>query len=191
MNPVKCKLNGRETMVLLDTGSSDSYIDTQLVKQLKIKLMCHSKVKIADSSVNVDIKGYTYFSVSLLGQEYTQVKLLVLNSLCAPVLLCHDFLGQHSSLQVVLGGSRPPLRISSVTPALVNPPKLFKHLTADCHPIPVKSRCFSEEDRSFIREEVNKLLGHKIIEPSEPPWRTQVLVTKDERHKRRMVVDYF
>lgn len=116
-------------MVLLDTGSSDSYIDTQLVKQLKIKL-CHSKVKIADSSVNIDIKGYTYFSVSLLGQEYTQVKLLVLNSLCAPVLLCHDFLGQHSSLQVVFGGSRPPLRISSVTPTLVNPPKLFKQLIA-------------------------------------------------------------
>lgn len=178
-------------MVLLDTGSSDSYIDTQLVKQLKIKLMCHSKVKIADSFVNVDIKGYTYFSVRLLGQEYTQVKLLVLNSLCAPVLLCHDFLGQHSSLQVVFGGSRPPLRISSVTPTLVNPPKLFKHLTADCHPIAVKSRCFSEKDRSFIREEVNKLLEHKIIEPSEPPWQTQVLVTKDERHKRRMVVDYF
>jgi len=38
--------------------------------------------------------------------------------------------------------------------------------------------------------EVSKLLNDGIIEPSYSPWRAQVLVTKDERHKRRMVVDY-
>ena len=33
-------------------------------------------------------------------------------------------------------------------------------------------------------------LKEGIIEPSLSPWRAQVLVTKGERHKRRMVVDY-
>ena len=45
-------------------------------------------------------------------------------------------------------------------------------------------------DMQFIREEVEKLLAQGIIEPSWSPWRAQVLVTKDERHKRRMVIDY-
>ena len=34
------------------------------------------------------------------------------------------------------------------------------------------------------------MLAEGIIEPSYSPWRAQVLVTKDEQHKRRMVVDY-
>jgi len=42
----------------------------------------------------------------------------------------------------------------------------------------------------FIRKEVEKLLDQGVIEPSRSPWRAQVLVTKDERHKRRMVIDY-
>ena len=42
----------------------------------------------------------------------------------------------------------------------------------------------------FIRKEVEKLLAQGVIEPSRSPWRAQVLVTKDERHKRRMVIDY-
>ena len=43
----------------------------------------------------------------------------------------------------------------------------------------------------FVRKEVEKLLlAQGVIEPSRIPWRAQVLVTKDERHKRRMVIDY-
>jgi len=45
------------------------------------------------------------------------------------------------------------------------------------------------EDAQFIKDEVTKLLSEGIIEPPESPWRPQVLVTKGERHKRRMV-DY-
>lgn len=189
---VKCNINGtHDTIALLDTGSSDSYIDALLAKQLDIRVIpCASKVKMADSSLNVDIKGYSYVTVRMLEQEYKHVKFLVLESLCAPVLFGHDFLGLHSGLEVAFGGSRPPLRLSSVTPASVDRPLLFKYLTTDCHPIAVKSRRFSQEDCTFIRDEVNKLLEHNIIEPSGSPWRAQVLVTKDERHKKRMVVDY-
>ena len=35
-----------------------------------------------------------------------------------------------------------------------------------------------------------RLLNEDIIEPSNSPWRSQVLVTLGERHKRRMVIDY-
>ena len=42
----------------------------------------------------------------------------------------------------------------------------------------------------FIETETKKLLADGIIEPSISPWRAQVLVTTDECHKKRMVIDY-
>ena len=38
--------------------------------------------------------------------------------------------------------------------------------------------------------EVKSFLKENIIEPSKSPWRAQVLITTNENHKRRMVVDY-
>ena len=57
-------------------------------------------------------------------------------------------------------------------------------------PVATKSRRFSEEDRAFIQAETQKLLAEGIIEPSTSPWRAQVVVTVNDRHKKRMVIDY-
>ena len=38
--------------------------------------------------------------------------------------------------------------------------------------------------------EVKRLLKENIIEPSKSPWRAQVLITTNENHKKRNVVDY-
>ena len=53
-----------------------------------------------------------------------------------------------------------------------------------------KSRRYSASDKKFIEEEVAKLLEDGVIEPSQSSWRAQVLITKDERHKKRKVIDY-
>ena len=68
--------------------------------------------------------------------------------------------------------------------------RLFLDLEPGSKPIASKSRRYNESDKLFIRNEVRKLLNEGIIEPSFLPWRAQVLVTKDERHKKRMVIDY-
>jgi len=60
----------------------------------------------------------------------------------------------------------------------------------DRKPVATKSCHYSKEDERFIKEEVEKLLKEGVIEQSRSSWRAQVLVTKDERHKRRMLVDY-
>ena len=70
----------------------------------------------------------------------------------------------------------------------IEPPELFAHLTPDCHPIATKSRKYSQSDRNFIRDEVQRLSELKIIEPSNSPWRAQVLVVN--KMKRRIVVNY-
>ena len=46
------------------------------------------------------------------------------------------------------------------------------------------------EDKEFISTEINKLLEEEIIEPSDSPWRAQVVVTRNENHKKRLGIDY-
>ena len=46
------------------------------------------------------------------------------------------------------------------------------------------------EDKGFIATEINELLEEGIIEPSDSPWRAQLVVTRSERHRKRLVIDY-
>ena len=70
-------------------------------------------------------------------------------------------------------------------------PKLFSHLSKDCRPIADKPRKFSKNDAEFIHEETKRLLKEDLIEPSNSPWRAQVVVVKNEQSgKRQMVIDY-
>ena len=72
----------------------------------------------------------------------------------------------------------------------IDPPEPFANLTADCHPIVSKSWRYSQEDSVFIDQEVKRLLKEGIIELSLSPWRAQVVVTKDENHKKRLAIDF-
>ena len=53
-----------------------------------------------------------------------------------------------------------------------------------------KSCRYSRDDLKFIDGEVEGLFKEGIIEPSNSPWRAQVVVTKDESHKKRLAIDY-
>ena len=74
--------------------------------------------------------------------------------------------------------------------ALDVPPSLFENLNDDCHPIATKSRKYGYPDQQFIHNEVQRMLKEGIIEPSNSPWRAQVVVTKEANHKKHLVVDY-
>ena len=54
----------------------------------------------------------------------------------------------------------------------------------------MKSRKFSKPEQDFIAIQIHNLLKEDKIEESFSPWRAQVIVTSEGRHKRRMVVDY-
>ena len=55
--------------------------------------------------------------------------------------------------------------------------------------VATKSRRYSKEDKDFIAE-VQQLLEKGIIEPSDSPWRAQVVVTRNETHSKRLVIYY-
>ena len=106
------------------------------------------------------------------------------------MILGFDFQGMHKSVIFEFGGDKPPLTVNSLSTLNVDPPSPFENLTADCHPIITKSRQYCREDTDFIDKEVKRLLADGIIEQSQSPWRAQVVVTKDENHKKRLVMDY-
>ena len=90
-----------------------------------------------------------------------------------------------------LQGSKPKLTVCGVATMSVEPPYLFPSLTADFKPVFTPTRRYCKSDDAFIRDEVKTLLSAGIIEKSQFSWRAQVLVTKDERYKRCMMVDFF
>jgi len=61
---------------------------------------------------------------------------------------------------------------------------------SDCHPIATPARRHNAEDTKFIEKEVQELLKAGVIEEASTPWRAQVLVARDVRHKARIAIDY-
>ncbi|GFS56547.1 retrovirus-related Pol polyprotein from transposon opus [Trichonephila clavipes] len=114
----------------------------------------------------------------------------VMKDLCSDVLIGHDILNRHSSVEIGFDGNRPPLTICSLAVAQVPPISLFSNLNPDCRPLVTKSRRQTVEDNIFMALEVQKLLQEGVIEPSNSPWRAQAFVIRGENHKPRMVVDY-
>ena len=121
--------------------------------------------------------------------KYDRVQLNVLSDLCSPIILGHDFLDQHSSVTFKFNGPMAELTVALLAPMLIDPPRIFTNMRDDVKPVATKQRNFSHTDTIFIRDEVNRLLSEGIIEPSNSPWRAQVLVAKNH-DKQRMVIDY-
>ena len=193
-------VNGQPADTLIDSGSYASFINTDFCRKLGVGYESKpSSISMASTAHSAQLHG-TVEAYLVADENYNHFKLGVMNHLCADVILGLDFMKMHKEVQFNLHGPNAPLRIDTrsattseaclVMAAKVKPSRIFRSLAKNCKPIPLKSRRYSKADQPFIREKINKLLEEGIIEPSNSPWRAQVLITKDERHKKRMVVDY-
>lgn len=188
---IRIKVNETDLEALIDTGSSDSYISNKVAYQENIEIFPSKlNVTMASSALSSPVVGFCIITLKILNHTYNKIKLYVLEELCADVIIGHDLLRQHSKVQIDFGGPKSPISICNLALAQVEPYPLFAHLTDNYKPIAVKSRRYSFADLEFIETEIQNLLKENIIEPSNSPWRAQVLVTKNENHKSRMVVDY-
>ncbi|KRX25486.1 Retrovirus-related Pol polyprotein from transposon gypsy [Trichinella nelsoni] len=188
---VKILLCGKEINCMIDSGSSESFIHPEVFKRLGLKTIPSSEpISMASSALPIKALGCITVDLKVQDRLYKSFLLRVLPHLCADVILGQDFHRMHESVTLNYGGNLPPLIICGIATLRVDPPKLFAHLTPDCRPIATTSRKFSAEDTNFIRNEVRALLEDGIIEPSISPWRAQVVVLKDERRKKCLVVDY-
>ena len=157
---------------------------------------CHSilpsreTVSMASFSLFAKMEGYCYATIVLHDQTYEDVKLCVLPNLCAGVILGQNWQSNHESVTIKYGGQRHPLKICYLAKLNVSPPPLFENLDPNCKPFITKPRRYSDKDRKFIAKEVERLLSEGIIEPSNSPWRAQDAATRNERHKKRLVIDF-
>ena len=185
-------IEGLEVKALRDSGSTESFIHPRLVERIALTIHPSSgTVSMATSvSSTVSITGTCAVNLSYQGRKYAGYKLSVLPGLCSDLILGLDFQSQHSSVTFYYGGSEAPLAICGFSKLNIDPPEPFVNLTADCYPIASKSQTYSQNDSAFVDKEVKRLLKEGIIEASLSPWRAQVVVTKDENHKKRLAIYY-
>jgi len=189
----KIKISMRQKILnaLIDSGSDLSFIHPSIVKQCSLSVNPSStNVFMASTACSSSITGSVNVHFKLNSRAYDQ-QLYVLDDLCTDIILGNDFLSQHNSLILEYGGSEPDLRVCGLSSMNLTPPILFPNLTSDCKPVADKSRRYSDNDRKFISNEIQRMLEDDIIERSNSPWRAQIVVTREtESHKKRMCVDY-
>ena len=194
-----CLNNKFNVSCLVDTGSSDSFINNTIVKRygLDVKPSKDKPVTLAAGENEVQIRGVCATSFEISGYQYRNVDLKVLDSLCADMILGIDLMKKHNAVQFHMGGKGDDLIIDGFSPlcglTTVNrePQRLFEYLDEGCKPIRSPSRKYSSDDNRFIANEVQRMLQEGIIVPSSSPWRAQLHIDKDEKTgKKRLCVDY-
>ena len=184
-------VNGKQLTGLIDTGSSESYINTDIPSRQGWKVHpSKALINMASTSLTKETAGHVKVRLKYKKRYYNDFKLSLLPNLCCDIILGHDFIKLHTNLIMNFQSKKETISVCGVAAAKVEAPSLFENLSEDCRPIATKSRRHNPDDSKFIDSEIRKLLEAGIIEPSTSPWRAQVLVTKNERQKKRMVVDY-
>ena len=148
------------------------------------------QVSMVSTSLVSPIKEYVKVDLYVQDNAYKQIKLLVIERLCTDVLIGHDIMKLHTNVTVDFGGPRSSFSVCNVACANVEPPSLFQNMTKDYRPVVTKTRRFFGDDEKFIQSEIQSLLKDGVIEESVSPWRAQMLITKNENHKKRLVIDY-
>ena len=193
---IPCMLRGHPVDSLLDTSASENFISDGIVNTVGlIPNGKSSKVNMASSELSATVLGRVTSDLDVQGRIYKNLSFGIISNLCANVVLGQSFLNKHSEVLLKLEGTQKRLVIDNkpycgVSASNFRGRRLFLNLQPDHKPIATKSRKFNDCNKTFIKNEVSHLLKEGIIEASLSPWRAQILVTKDDRHKRRMVVDY-
>lgn len=183
---------------LLDTGSTLSFVSETFARLNNLSITPYSsRVTLATESNSSTVRGACDVTLGAENMDFGSVRLLVLENLCADLIIGHDLFRQHSHIKINFGGPRSPIETSGnpVSAAIahaarIGPKSLFAHLTPDVRPIACPSRKFSGKAAQFIAKTVEELREANVIRPSNSPWRAQVLVTGIDKPKPRMVVDY-
>ena len=185
-------INNSKVKILIDSGSSTSFVNKYIADQLNLKILPSSlEVLMASTTHSMKIEGTCYVNLRIQNREYKNICLSVINNLCSDVIIGHDILENFKTVEIDFDGTEETtLHVCSLSTMNVESPSIFQNLKPDVKPIAVKSQQFSKVDQQFIKLETAKLLQDGIIEPSSSPWRSQVLVTSNPNHKKRMVIDY-
>lgn len=109
-------LNDYKTETLVDSGSSDSFIDFSFAKALKLHIYpLQESITLASKTASAPTIGYVLVNLKYCDNEFPQTKLTVIKNLCSSLLLGLDHLAKHSEVVLKLGGPQPTLKICNLT----------------------------------------------------------------------------
>ena len=131
----------------MDSESSDSFIDEQINK--KLKLCVHPSLRdisLALSTAKARVPGQTCFAeINLNDLTYIAMHLGVINNHCSDVILRQDFQKEHRSVIIKFGGAKPdlvipnPIPVCALSEASIGKPSLFAILFTSYKQITTKS----------------------------------------------------
>nr|XP_037866489.1 uncharacterized protein LOC119628436 [Bombyx mori] len=171
---VPAYIRGIRAEALLDTGSSISFINDNFARLCGLKRKsCNQTISMASLNYTSQVEGQTWQTLKIGNHRYDNVNLLIVKNLCADIIIGHDVLEEHSSLEFSFGGPKHPLQVCNVAEASVPAVPLFANVSPNCKPIAIKSRRHNKEDSEFIKEEIRNLIAEGVIEESKSPWRAQ------------------
>ena len=139
-------LNGKNLIAMIDSRSSESYINLKASKDLKLKVYpSKSEIQMASSAMKMKSNGFCLVDLELKGNKYKLTRLNVFENLCSDVILGLDFQGRHQRMIFEFNGESNDLVISgkstyAVSAASTNAVSLFSNLAPEAKPIVMKSR---------------------------------------------------
>ena len=182
---------------MVDSGSVKTFINENTAKKLKLFTIPKNKtIALAASDQHAKITGEAVVDLILKDKTHSGITIEIIENLFIDLIIGKDILKKYKKVTLKFDGPRDKLIIGAINtnnffPTInVPPPPLFSNLSPHTTPIATKSRRYTFAANKFIKEETARMLKEGIIEPSISPWRAQVLVTSNENHKKRMVVDY-
>ena len=196
---LECNILGFKFSALLDSGANNNFISFDTINLLKphvnlIKIP-RLNLKVASKRGNADppvINYCCYLTLQIDDHTYEHVRFLITNELDDfAIILGVPYFKMHSRVTFVNDqcSNFPSFQVHVLGAMKIGPPSPFSFLHPNIRPIASKSRHYQPADQIFIHQEINRLLQEQIIEPSNSPWRAQVVVSR-QRSKPRLVVDY-
>ena len=85
-------LNGKNLTALIDSGSSESYINSKVSKDLKLKVYpSRREIQMASSAMKMKSNEFCLVDLELKGNKYESTRLNIFENLCSDVILGLDF----------------------------------------------------------------------------------------------------
>jgi len=197
---IAAKINDSSLNLLVDSGSDVSILTKSIAERLHLRW--HPPKATPPRSVDgSSLKIIGMVNVALeLDSCFINTEFLIADQLHEQAILGMSTLQQFEGLHLTFRGKLPTLNVAGIQDDLrticdkpstlkIQPVTLF-NLPLGTAPIRAPSRYRSREDNDFIRSELKKLADEGVIIASRSPWRSQVIVAKDDNHKKRMVIDY-
>jgi len=106
----KGSLEGNPVHVLIDSGASKNFVDTDIVRKLGLPIAGRAtSIGMASSEVPMQKHGRVSGVLNLMDRQYRNVSFHVMPKLCADVIVGQEFLKRHASITFVMNGPEESL----------------------------------------------------------------------------------